>query len=76
MRYLSALAFVTFSLIAVGSLLSHFSQSQRRQQAMQEMNIIHAPDFPTGVQWLNTDRPLSLKALRGKFVLLDFWTYC
>ncbi|MFH4316790.1 thioredoxin-like domain-containing protein, partial [Acinetobacter baumannii] len=25
--------------------------------------------------WLNTDRPLSLAALRGKIVLLDFWTY-
>src|SRR5690242_13678782 len=35
-----------------------------------------APEFPAGVQWLNTDRPLSLRELRGKFVLLDFWTYC
>jgi thiol-disulfide isomerase/thioredoxin len=34
-----------------------------------------APDFPAGLEWLNTDRPLSLKELRGKFVLLDFWTY-
>ncbi|HKJ31229.1 MAG TPA: thioredoxin-like domain-containing protein [Balneolales bacterium] len=36
---------------------------------------IHAPEFPKGMQWLNTDRPLSLKELRGKIVLLDFWTY-
>jgi thiol-disulfide isomerase/thioredoxin len=28
------------------------------------------------MQWLNTDRPLSLRELRGKVVLLDFWTYC
>jgi thiol-disulfide isomerase/thioredoxin/sugar lactone lactonase YvrE len=34
-----------------------------------------APEFPAGLQWLNTDRPLSLQALRGKVVLLDFWTY-
>ena len=27
------------------------------------------------VEWLNTD-PLTLKKLRGKFVVLDFWTYC
>ncbi len=35
-----------------------------------------APEFPTGMQWLNTDRPLTLRGLRGKVVLLDFWTYC
>ena len=27
------------------------------------------------VEWLNTE-PLTLKKLRGKFVVLDFWTYC
>ncbi|HYP27659.1 MAG TPA: thioredoxin-like domain-containing protein [Blastocatellia bacterium] len=37
---------------------------------------VNAPDFPPGVEWLNTDRPLSLRDLRGKVVLLDFWTYC
>lgn len=34
-----------------------------------------APDFPDGLEWLNVDRPLSLGDLRGKVVLLDFWTY-
>ncbi|HEV8487995.1 MAG TPA: thioredoxin-like domain-containing protein [Blastocatellia bacterium] len=37
---------------------------------------VNAPDFPEGMEWLNTDRPLSLRQLRGKVVLLDFWTYC
>jgi len=37
---------------------------------------VRAPDFPAGLSWLNTDRPLSLKDLNGKIVLLDFWTYC
>jgi thiol-disulfide isomerase/thioredoxin len=36
---------------------------------------VRAPDFPPGLEWLNTDRRLSLADLRGKFVLLDFWTY-
>jgi len=37
---------------------------------------VNAPDFPAGLDWLNTDRPLSLQDLRGKVVILDFWTYC
>ncbi len=34
-----------------------------------------APEFPDGLDWLNTERPLTLAELRGKAVLLDFWTY-
>jgi len=37
---------------------------------------LRAPDFADAGAWLNTDRPLSLKALRGQVVLVDFWTYC
>lgn len=37
---------------------------------------VNAPDFPDGLDWLNTDAPLSIGQLRGKIVLLDFWTYC
>ena len=35
-----------------------------------------APEIPADLTWHNTDRPLSLKALRGRVLLLDFWTYC
>lgn len=34
-----------------------------------------APAFPANVEWLNTDRPLSLEQLKGKVIILDFWTY-
>lgn len=36
----------------------------------------NAPEFPKHMEWLNTDQPLTLHKLRGKIVLLDFWTYC
>ncbi len=34
-----------------------------------------APEISGGKGWLNTSRPLTLSGLRGKVVLLDFWTY-
>ena len=34
-----------------------------------------APEFPQGLDWLNTECSLSLERLRNKIVLLDFWTY-
>ncbi len=36
---------------------------------------VRAPEIDGAVAWINVDQPLSLKALRGKVVLLDFWTY-
>ncbi len=45
-------------------------------QEQSYVGTVNAPDFPDGLDWLNTDRPLSIRDLRGKIVLLDFWTYC
>jgi thiol-disulfide isomerase/thioredoxin/DNA-binding beta-propeller fold protein YncE len=36
---------------------------------------IAMPEFPDELQWLNSKK-LTIQELRGKFVLLDFWTYC
>ena len=37
---------------------------------------VNAPEFPPGLEWVNTDRPLTMTELKGKIVILDFWTYC
>jgi thiol-disulfide isomerase/thioredoxin len=42
---------------------------------VQERARVRAPELSGGRGWLNTDKPLSLAALKGKVVLLDFWTY-
>jgi len=36
---------------------------------------IAAPEFPDGLDWINTPNPLRLADIIGKVVLLDFWTY-
>ena len=35
-----------------------------------------APEFPLGLEWINTEQPMTLRDLQGKIVILDFWTYC
>jgi len=45
------------------------------EMPVQERARVRAPELSGGHGWLNTDKPLSLSALKGKVVLLDFWTY-
>jgi thiol-disulfide isomerase/thioredoxin len=37
---------------------------------------VRAPELVGRGGWIGTDGPLSLAGLRGRFVLLDFWTFC
>ncbi len=37
---------------------------------------VRAPQLPQDQVWFNTRKPLSIKQLKGRVVILDFWTYC
>ena len=49
--------------------------SQDISMSAQETPKVRAPEITGGRGWLNTDKPLSIAGLKGKVVLLDFWTY-
>ncbi|MDI3316917.1 MAG: hypothetical protein QJR14_04805 [Bacillota bacterium] len=36
--------------------------------------LLHAPEFPPEMEWTGS-RPVRLADLRGRLVLLHFWTY-
>jgi hypothetical protein len=42
---------------------------------MRTRGFITAPEFPESLDWINITQPLSLEKLRGKVVLLEFWTF-
>ncbi len=43
---------------------------------MTERKQVHAPEFPKELEWLNSEHPVTIEGLRGKLIILDFWTYC
>jgi DNA-binding beta-propeller fold protein YncE len=64
--------------VALVFFLSHSSNASSMRGSImsaQDKVRIRAPELTGGRGWLNTDKPLTLAALKGKVVLLDFWTY-
>jgi DNA-binding beta-propeller fold protein YncE len=75
--------FLFLTLLVIGGLFAGLQRSNivpvSAQTAAtpetQYQGKITAPEFPFGAEWINVDEPLSITQLRGKVVLLDFWTY-
>jgi DNA-binding beta-propeller fold protein YncE len=61
---------LTLSLIGV-----MFACERGVSMSAQDRARVRAPEIQGGRGWLNTDKPLSIAALKGKVILLDFWTY-
>ncbi len=53
-----------------------FSDANGQSGTKSDLPVYGAAPELTGIaHWLNTDTPLTMKDLRGKVVLVDFWTY-
>jgi thiol-disulfide isomerase/thioredoxin len=70
---------VLLSAVALCLLLAAGARAQEEKGgddvSARERGRVRAPELEGGRGWLNTERPLSIAGLRGKVVLLDFWTY-
>jgi thiol-disulfide isomerase/thioredoxin len=70
-----SLIFVSAALINARPLCPVSAKGDLKVMAIPQEGRVRAPELTGARGWLNTDKPLSLAALKGKVVLLDFWTY-
>src|SRR2546423_4077747 len=73
-RTLYALCLVAALAACQASAQTPTTKGARAMSVRQDARV-RAPELEGGRGWLNTDRPLTIAGLRGKVVLLDFWTY-
>ncbi|MGR3177283.1 MAG: thioredoxin-like domain-containing protein [Candidatus Anammoxibacter sp.] len=78
MRKYFVVAYVIIGLLALLLIAANFNLIElegfnRFKASFRKGNAL---ELDGGRGWLNTDKPVLLSELRGKVVLLDFWTYC
>ena len=37
---------------------------------------VRAPDFPEGLDWINSDHQIHISEFRGRILIIHFWTLC
>ena len=61
-------------LLALWTGMAGAQESPPSPQELYEGRVA-APEFSAGLDWINVDAPLTIQGLRGKIIILDFWTY-
>ena len=69
-RLTRVIAAIALTLLALGGL----AQAQRTPKELFEGETL-APEFPSHLDWINIENPLTMRGLVGKIVIFDFWTY-
>ncbi|MCU7916809.1 MAG: redoxin domain-containing protein [Candidatus Thiodiazotropha sp. (ex Epidulcina cf. delphinae)] len=71
----SLIGFISFLCIVFLSACSAETPQSEKDQG--KTNKLSSPviEFAPGLSWLNVERPLTFDDLKGKMVILDFWTY-
>jgi DNA-binding beta-propeller fold protein YncE len=72
---ISSVALLGFLLMALSCGAAQDANDNAAAPANPFGKRIPIPEFSSGITWLNS-KPLKKADLKGKFVLLDFWTYC
>lgn len=67
---------------AYNNVLSNFGNNQEVKKQLDVLrgnssvpSLGKAPDFTNGTKWLNPEQTVHLSDLKGKVILVDFWTY-
>ncbi|MEP6904171.1 MAG: thioredoxin-like domain-containing protein [Actinomycetota bacterium] len=64
-----------FGILILFAAAAIFSGNTFGMNNVKKQAKVRAPELTGGKGWLNTDKPLSIAGLKGKIILLDFWTY-
>jgi hypothetical protein len=62
--------------VCMGLILAGMPSATMSRASAQAPERIKAPEFDGATDFLGSDKPIKLKDLRGKIVVLDFWTLC
>ena len=72
----TAASFARSLVIACLALAAGTATASAQPAAVQAVPATPAPSLDGGVEWVNVAGGIRLPQLRGKLVVLDFWTYC